>query len=102
VLGERREDETSPYGSRGNGVGSAAAACWAPWRVLGRGLVCQRVTVVDRDTGPRADGSWPRRGVMQFRPLYAVGGQELGYLPGNARLAGDLDPARSDALAWAT
>jgi 2-polyprenyl-6-methoxyphenol hydroxylase-like FAD-dependent oxidoreductase len=25
-----------------------------------------RVTVVDRDPGPAADGSWPRRGVMQF------------------------------------
>jgi 2-polyprenyl-6-methoxyphenol hydroxylase-like FAD-dependent oxidoreductase len=29
------------------------------------------VTVVDRDEGPRADGSWPRRGVMQFAHAHA-------------------------------
>ena len=34
-----------------------------------------RVTVVDRDTGPRADGSWPRRGVMQFHHPHAFRAQ---------------------------
>ena len=29
------------------------------------------VTVVDRDTGPQDDGSWPRRGVMQFHHPHA-------------------------------
>ncbi|GAA1836296.1 FAD-dependent oxidoreductase [Microlunatus capsulatus] len=29
------------------------------------------VTVVDRDTGPGADGRWPRRGVMQFHHAHA-------------------------------
>jgi 2-polyprenyl-6-methoxyphenol hydroxylase-like FAD-dependent oxidoreductase len=30
-----------------------------------------RVTVVDRDPGPAADGTWPRRGVMQFSHPHA-------------------------------
>ncbi|WP_250005395.1 FAD-dependent monooxygenase [Actinoplanes sp. M2I2] len=30
-----------------------------------------RVTVVDRDGGPAGDGSWPRRGVMQFHHPHA-------------------------------
>jgi 2-polyprenyl-6-methoxyphenol hydroxylase-like FAD-dependent oxidoreductase len=30
-----------------------------------------RVTVVDRATGPLPDGSWPRRGVMQFHQPHA-------------------------------
>jgi 2-polyprenyl-6-methoxyphenol hydroxylase-like FAD-dependent oxidoreductase len=29
------------------------------------------VTVVDRDHGPTSDGSWPRRGVMQFHHAHA-------------------------------
>src|SRR5690349_24825254 len=33
------------------------------------------VTVVDRDPGPRPDGSWPRRGVMQFHHPHAFRGQ---------------------------
>ena len=33
------------------------------------------VTVVDRDPGPRPDGSWPRRGVMQFHHAHAFRGQ---------------------------
>ena len=33
------------------------------------------VTVVDRDPGPAADGSWPRRGVMQFHHAHAFRGQ---------------------------
>src|SRR5262245_13996944 len=30
-----------------------------------------RVTAVDRDPGPAADGAWPRRGVMQFHHAHA-------------------------------
>jgi 2-polyprenyl-6-methoxyphenol hydroxylase-like FAD-dependent oxidoreductase len=30
-----------------------------------------RVTAVDRDPGPAADGTWPRRGVMQFHHAHA-------------------------------
>ena len=29
------------------------------------------VTVVDRDQGPEPDGSWPRKGVMQFHHAHA-------------------------------
>src|SRR4051812_40256712 len=30
-----------------------------------------RVVAVDRDPGPLPDGSWPRRGVMQFHHAHA-------------------------------
>jgi 2-polyprenyl-6-methoxyphenol hydroxylase-like FAD-dependent oxidoreductase len=33
------------------------------------------VTVVDRDAGPASDGSWPRRGVMQFHHAHGFRGQ---------------------------
>ena len=33
------------------------------------------VTVVDRDGGPEPDGSWPRRGVMQFHHAHAFRAQ---------------------------
>src|SRR3954451_21030848 len=33
------------------------------------------VTVVDRDPGPRPDGSWPPRGVMQFHHPHAFRAQ---------------------------
>jgi 2-polyprenyl-6-methoxyphenol hydroxylase-like FAD-dependent oxidoreductase len=33
------------------------------------------VTVVDRDSGPRPDGSWSRRGVMQFDHPHAFRAQ---------------------------
>jgi 2-polyprenyl-6-methoxyphenol hydroxylase-like FAD-dependent oxidoreductase len=40
---------------------------------LGTGLARRghEVTLVDRDPGPRPDGSWPRRGVMQFAHAHA-------------------------------
>ncbi len=40
---------------------------------LGVGLARRghQVTAVDRDPGPRRDGSWPRRGVMQFGHAHA-------------------------------
>lgn len=34
-----------------------------------------RVTVVDRDPGSRPDGTWPRRGVMQFHHAHGFRGQ---------------------------
>ncbi|MGZ8757304.1 MAG: FAD-dependent oxidoreductase [Aeromicrobium sp.] len=33
------------------------------------------VTIVDRDTGPAPDGTWPRRGVMQFHHAHSFRGQ---------------------------
>ena len=33
------------------------------------------VTVVDRDPGPQPDGSWSRRGVMQFHHPHAFRAQ---------------------------
>jgi 2-polyprenyl-6-methoxyphenol hydroxylase-like FAD-dependent oxidoreductase len=33
------------------------------------------VTVVDRDPGPEPDGTWPRKGVMQFHHAHAFRGQ---------------------------
>lgn len=45
--------------------------------VLGAGLARRghAVTVIDRDPGPTADGSWARRGVMQFHHAHAFRGQ---------------------------
>lgn len=42
--------------------------------VLGMGLADRGhdVTVVERDPGPQADGSWPRRGVMQFHHAHGI------------------------------
>jgi 2-polyprenyl-6-methoxyphenol hydroxylase-like FAD-dependent oxidoreductase len=60
-----------------------------------------RVTVVDRDTGPAPDGSWPRRGVMQFHHPHAFRGQVvealLAELPEvwDALLAAGAEPAGS-------
>lgn len=39
-----------------------------------------RVTVVDRDSGPGPDGSWARRGVMQFHHPHGFGGQVVDAL----------------------
>lgn len=38
------------------------------------------VTVVDRDGGPEPDGSWPRRGVMQFQHAHVFRGPVAGAL----------------------
>jgi hypothetical protein len=42
---------------------------WEPGRRAvhryGTGPPGPRITLVDRGTGPRPDGAWPRRGVMQ-------------------------------------
>jgi 2-polyprenyl-6-methoxyphenol hydroxylase-like FAD-dependent oxidoreductase len=34
-----------------------------------------RIDLVDRDAGPRKDGTWPRRGVMQFHHAHTVRAQ---------------------------
>ena len=38
------------------------------------------VTIVDRDPGPRSDGTWPRRGVMQFHHAHGFRGQVVDAL----------------------
>jgi 2-polyprenyl-6-methoxyphenol hydroxylase-like FAD-dependent oxidoreductase len=38
------------------------------------------VTIVDRDGGPEPDGSWPRKGVMQFHHAHAFRGPVAGAL----------------------
>ncbi len=42
--------------------------------VLGMGLARRShlVTIVERDAGPQADGTWPRHGVMQFHQAHVV------------------------------
>lgn len=42
--------------------------------VLGMGLARRghRVTIIERDGGPQADGTWPRSGVMQFHHAHVV------------------------------
>ena len=53
-------------------VGAGPTGLFAGMALAHRG---HRVTVVDRDGGPRADGSWPRRGVMQFHHPHAFRAQ---------------------------
>src|SRR4051812_47799399 len=43
-----------------------------------------RVTVVDRDPGPAADGSWQRRGVMQFHHPHGLRQQVVTSLDAEA------------------
>jgi FAD dependent oxidoreductase len=45
------------------------------------------VTVVDRDPGPCSDGSWSRRGVMQFHPAITRSFQPSSQLAAGAREA---------------
>lgn len=45
------------------------------------------VTVVDRDGGPEPDGSWPRKGVMQFHHAHAFRGQVSAALEAELPLA---------------
>ncbi|WP_433503631.1 FAD-dependent oxidoreductase [Pseudonocardia halophobica] len=53
-------------------VGAGPTGLFTAMALARRG---HRVTVVDRDTGPRPDGSWPRRGVMQFHHPHALRAQ---------------------------
>ena len=49
-------------------IGSGPAGLFVGAALARRG---HQVTAVDRDPGPAADGSWPRRGVMQFHHAHA-------------------------------
>ncbi|MCE0763018.1 FAD-dependent oxidoreductase [Pseudonocardia kujensis] len=53
-------------------VGAGPTGLFTAMALARRG---HRVTVVDRDTGPRPDGAWPRRGVMQFHHPHALRAQ---------------------------
>ena len=59
--------------------------------LLGAGLAQRghEVTLVDRDTGPEEDGTWPRRGVMQFHHAHAFRGQGVDAV--RAELPGAYD-----------
>jgi 2-polyprenyl-6-methoxyphenol hydroxylase-like FAD-dependent oxidoreductase len=49
-------------------IGAGPAGLFAGASLARRG---HQVTAVERDPGPAADGSWPRRGVMQFHHAHA-------------------------------
>ena len=49
-------------------IGAGPAGLFAGAALARRGY---QVTAVERDPGPAADGSWPRRGVMQFHHAHA-------------------------------
>jgi 2-polyprenyl-6-methoxyphenol hydroxylase-like FAD-dependent oxidoreductase len=53
-------------------VGSGPTGLFTAMALARRG---HAVTVIDRDTGPQPDGSWPRRGVMQFHHPHAFRAQ---------------------------
>ena len=53
-------------------VGAGPTGLFTAMALARRG---HRVTVVDRDTGPGQDGTWPRRGVMQFHHPHAFRAQ---------------------------
>ncbi len=50
-------------------VGAGPVGCVA---AIGLARQGHRVTVVDRDPGPAADGTWDRRGVMQFHAPHGL------------------------------
>jgi 2-polyprenyl-6-methoxyphenol hydroxylase-like FAD-dependent oxidoreductase len=49
-------------------IGAGPAGLFAGAGLARRG---HKVTAVERDPGPAADGTWPRRGVMQFHHAHA-------------------------------
>ena len=49
-------------------IGAGPAGLFASAGLARRG---HKVTAVERDPGPAADGTWPRRGVMQFHHAHA-------------------------------
>src|SRR5690348_9091611 len=53
-------------------VGAGPTGLFTAMALVRRG---HEVTAVDRDPGPRPDGSWPRRGVMQFHHPHAFRAQ---------------------------
>ena len=74
----------TPYAGTGDRGRVRVAIIGAGPTGLFLGAALQRrghaVTVVDRDGGPEADGSWPRRGVMQFHHAHAFRGPVAGAL----------------------
>jgi NAD(P)-dependent dehydrogenase (short-subunit alcohol dehydrogenase family) len=57
-----------------------------------------QVVVVDRDPGPDADGSWARRGVMQFHHPHGFRGQVVDALL--AEMPEVLDAAVAGGGGW--
>lgn len=58
-------------------IGSGPTGLFLGAALAGRG---HAVVSVDRDPGPAADGTWPRRGVMQFHHAHAFRGQVVSAL----------------------
>jgi 2-polyprenyl-6-methoxyphenol hydroxylase-like FAD-dependent oxidoreductase len=58
-------------------VGAGPTGLFSAMALARRG---HRVTVVDRDPGPAADGSWERRGVMQFHHPHGLRQQAVDAL----------------------
>src|SRR5690242_18200269 len=55
-------------------VGAGPTGLFAAIALARRG---HAVTIVDRDPGPATDGTWERRGVMQFHHPHGLRGQIL-------------------------
>lgn len=78
-------------------VGAGPTGLFAAIALARRG---HAVTVVDRDTGPRPDGSWERAGVMQFHHPHAFRGPIVDALAAempevvDALLAAGAEPVR--------
>jgi 2-polyprenyl-6-methoxyphenol hydroxylase-like FAD-dependent oxidoreductase len=58
-------------------VGAGPTGLFSAMALARRG---HQVTVVDRDPGPAADGSWPRKGVMQFHHPHGLRQQIISCL----------------------
>jgi 2-polyprenyl-6-methoxyphenol hydroxylase-like FAD-dependent oxidoreductase len=71
-------------------VGAGPTGLFSAIALAGRG---HRVTVVDRDRGPAVDGSWARRGVMQFHHPHGLRQQVI------TCLEAELPPVKDALLA---
>lgn len=71
-------------------VGAGPAGLFTAIALARRG---HRVTIVDRDPGPAADGSWERRGVMQFHHPHGLRQQVI------EALSAEMPDVRSRLLA---
>ena len=58
-------------------VGAGPAGLYTAIALARRG---REVLVVDRDPGPAKDGTWPRKGVMQFHHAHTFRGQVVDAL----------------------
>jgi hypothetical protein len=65
-------------------IGAGPTGLFTAMALASRG---HEVTVVDRDPGPCSDGSWSRRGVMQFHPAITRSFQPSSQLAAGAREA---------------